>query len=96
MRARAITIVIGVAAAGVMALGAQTATALPKYETKLSMGWDGAGSTATWTRSSRSARSGGGWSCSSSDPGPITGSSLPEPRRTTACEGTTDCGVGCG
>ncbi len=36
-------IVIGVAAAGVMALGAQTATAAPevvKYNTKLSFNWD--------------------------------------------------------
>ena len=36
-------IVIGVAAAGVMALGAQPAAGHPKYDTKLSMNADGGG-----------------------------------------------------
>ena len=40
MRARTITIAIGVAAAGVMALGAQPAAAVVKYDTKVTIAMD--------------------------------------------------------
>ncbi len=51
MRARTITIAIGVAAAGVMALGAQTAAAVLKYDTRLTITTDGGGLYHGWVKS---------------------------------------------
>ena len=75
-------IVIGVAAAGVMALGAQTAAAAPKvvkYDTELTITRTGAAFPRLCeVRGQRSASVGDGWSCSSSGPGRIAGSALTE------------------
>ena len=76
-------IVIGLAGAGVMALGAQTAAAAPgvvKYDTKVTLSLQRPCHVfrRAATQRSGSASVGDGWSCSRCGPGRIASSALPE------------------